>query len=228
MPWTEPREKMPFAILSRRDKAILDGKPAFANPNGLSGRSEMLEPLEALKAVVAQREFNISTGKTLFQLAAHLKHNGRGQKFYRKEWREGTYDKYVTLSSVYFNREMLTGGECYGYTTFHGESSLFPMTIDNANLPGWYVLDYNEKGAVPIEEIVRPPLSVGTEIPVNVKEYRLKAYPFYDAPNPADFVNRLLRERGVLPDTGDEQNGGSDSNSAGAGVSDGSQDHKSA
>ena len=148
------------------------------------------------------------------------------QKFYRKEWREGTYDKFVTLSSIYFNREMTSGGEAYGYTTFHGESSLFPMTIDNANLPGWYVLDYSEKEAVPIDEIVRPPLSVGTEIPVNVKEYRLKAYPFYDAPNPSDFVNRLLRERGVLPDTTDDEATEGSTGEGGSSENDGSQDHK--
>lgn len=225
MPWTEPREQFPHAVLSRRDKAILDGKPAFPATGGTAARSEMLEPMDAIRAVVANYEFNTSTGKTLFQVAQHLKHNGRGQKFYRKEWREGTYDKYVTLSSIYFNREMLSGGEAHGYTTFHGESSFFPMPVENANLPGWYVLEYNEKEAVPLDSIVRPPLSVGTEIPVDPKKFRLKAYPGYDAPNPAEYVTRLLRERGVLPDVAE---GGAGENSSGVDTSnngDGSQHH---
>jgi hypothetical protein len=222
MPWTEPREQFPVAILSRRDKAILDGQPAF----GSIVRSQMLEPLEGLKAVVAKRDFNVSTGKTLYQLAVHLKHNGRGLRFYRKEWREGTYDKFVTLSSIYFNREMLSGGEAYGYTTFHGESSFFPMPIDNANLPGWFVLEYNEKtDPVPPEEIVSPPPSIGTEVPVDTKTYRLKAYPFYDAPNPDGYVTRLLRERGVLPDIVDNNNNNNGENGDSS-SNDGSEHHK--
>ncbi|EAN89212.1 hypothetical protein, conserved, partial [Trypanosoma cruzi] len=29
----------------------------------------------------------------------------------------------------------------------------------------------------------------------------LRAYPFYDAPNPPEFVERLLKDRGVIPDS---------------------------
>lgn len=204
-PWTEPREPFAHAILSRKDGAILDGKPAFASDaqHTSISRSVMLEPIEGLKAIVAKRQYNTSHGFTLFQLAAHLRHDGRGQRFYRKEWREGTYDKYVTLAAVRFNRELTGpngGGEAFGYTTFHGESALFPVEVDNANLPGWYVLDYDQARAVPTDRVVPPPPSEGTDVPVDLKRFRLRSYPFYDAPNPPAFVNRLLKERGVLPD----------------------------
>jgi hypothetical protein len=32
------------------------------------------------------------------------------------------------------------------------------------------------------------------------KAYKLKAYPYYDAPGPAEWEERLLKERGIIPD----------------------------
>ncbi|EKF27136.1 hypothetical protein MOQ_009147 [Trypanosoma cruzi marinkellei] len=45
-----------------------------------------------------------------------------------------------------------------------------------------------------------PPPSVGADVPFDARSYRLRAYPFYDAPNPPEFVERLLKDRGVIPD----------------------------
>jgi hypothetical protein len=230
MPWTEPREPFATCILSRKDKAIIAEGPTFASDSNVAAisRSAMLEPLEGLKAIVAKRKYNTSTGFTLFQLAVHMRHDGRGQRFYRKEWKEGTYDKHVTLASVHFARELTTaGGEAFGYVTFHGETGLFPVEIENANLPGWYVLDYDDARAVPADKIVPAPPSEGTEIPVDTKRFRLRSYPFYDAPNPPAFVNRLLKERGVIPDPPGGAEEGKGAELAEGAAADGSE-HRSA
>jgi hypothetical protein len=219
MPWTAAKEAVPQAVLSRRDKAILDAAPLHT---GIS-RLAQLEPLEALKAVAAQYEYNTSTGRNLFQLAAHLPHHGRGQRFFRRDWREGTYDKYVTLASVHFDREGFVG-DAYGYVTFHGESSLAPTEIAHADVPGWYV-EYSPEWEVPYGTVVAPPPSIGTEIRVDPKRFRLKSYPFYDAPNAPEFVDRLLRERGVLPDMPLSGEGAPGPDAEG-GESDGSVAHK--
>ncbi|KEG07648.1 hypothetical protein DQ04_09181000 [Trypanosoma grayi] len=62
-------------------------------------------------------------------------------------------------------------------------------------------MDYRKEWAVPFDGIVAAPPSIGTDVPVDPRSYRLKAYPFYDAPNPPEFVERLLKDRGVLPDS---------------------------
>ena len=194
MPWTRTHEIIPSSILLRRDKTLIEGKALAPTSDHMS----QLEPLEVLKNIVAQHDYYISTGRNVFQLAAQMLYSGRGQRFYRKEWQEGTCDKYVTLTAIRFDRDGLTG-VAYGYTTFHGETTLIPVQIQYADTPGWYV-DYSMERAVPPTEIVNPPPSIGTEVPVDPKTYKLKAYPFYDAPNPPEFVERLLKARGMLPD----------------------------
>ncbi|ESL05949.1 hypothetical protein TRSC58_06385 [Trypanosoma rangeli SC58] len=62
-------------------------------------------------------------------------------------------------------------------------------------------MEFHTERAVPFSAVVPPPPSIGTDIPVDPRSYRLKAYPFYDSPNPPEFVERLLKDRGVLPDT---------------------------
>jgi hypothetical protein len=57
-----------------------------------------------------------------------------------------------------------------------------------------------EANAVPPTSVVEPPPSIGTEVPVDPKAYKLKAYPYYDAPGPAEWEERLLKERGIIPD----------------------------
>lgn len=195
MPWTVAAERVPFTLLSRRNQAILDGTELY---KGL-GRVDQLEPLAALKAIAARRDFMTSNGYTLFQLATHLKYNGRGQRFYRKDWRDGTMDKWVTLCRIVHEREMVNGGTAWGYMSFHGETTTVPVEIKLADVPGWRV-DFDEKNAVPESEIVPPPPSEGTEVPVDPQRYKLKAYPYYDAPNPAEWVERQLKAQGVIPD----------------------------
>ncbi|AAZ13292.1 uncharacterized protein TEOVI_000617800 [Trypanosoma equiperdum] len=197
MPWTAAKEYVPGVVLNARDKMVLDGVQLLDIES--IDRASQLDPLEVLRAVVATREYNISTGKNIFQLASQATYNGRGQRFYRKEWQEGTYDKYVTLSAIDFDRDG-NKGTAYGYITFHGETTTRPVQVDFADVPGWY-MDFVEERAVPFTGIVPPPPSIGTDVPVDPHSYRLKAYPYYDAPNPPEFVERLLKDRGVLPDT---------------------------
>lgn len=197
MPWTASREQVPGVVLSAKDKMVLDGTQLVELDN--IDRASQVDPLEALKAAVATYHFNRSTGTNIFQIASQVKYNGRGQRFYRREWQEGTYDKYITLSAIDFGRDGNTG-TAYGYVTFHGESTTRPVSIDHAETAGWVMAAYDETTAVPFEMPVAPPPSIGTDIPVDPRTYRLKAYPYYDAPNPPEFVERLLKDRGVLPD----------------------------
>lgn len=62
-------------------------------------------------------------------------------------------------------------------------------------------MEYNPSYSVPFDDIVPAPPSIGTDVPIDLTSYRLKAYPYYDAPNPPQFVERLLKDRGVIPDT---------------------------
>lgn len=197
MPWTASKEYVPGVVLQAKEKVILDGTQLV--PLDDIDRASQVDPLEVLKAAVATYRYNTSTGKNIFQLASQDVHHGRGQRFYRREWREGTYDKYITLSSIEFSREG-SSGTAYGYITFHGESTLRPVEVDYANVPGWF-MEYDASKSVPFDDVVPAPPSIGTEVNVNPKSYKLKAYPFYDAPNPKEFVERLLKDRGVLPDT---------------------------
>ena len=194
MPWTKRREVFDDKFFDARDKTILDGHEL----NYDMERSAQRDPIDVLKAAVAQRKYLTSTGYNVAQIAAHLPYHGRGQKFYREEWKDGTYDKYFTLANIEIERD--TGkAEVWGYITFHGETSLDPVKIEYANLAGWYV-DFDEAAAVPFGQIVKAPPSIGTEVPVDPKKYKLKAYPFYTPPNPKEYVLRLLKDRGVLPD----------------------------
>lgn len=197
MPWTASKEYVPGVVLQAKEKVILDGTQLVEFDH--IDRSSQVDPLEALKAAVAMYHYNTSTGKNIFQIASQDAFHGRGQRFYRKEWQEGTYDKYVTLSAIEFDRDD-SKGTAFGYITFHGETTLRPVEIEHANVPGWCI-DYVKEKAVPFDAIVPPPPSIGTEVPVDPSKYKLKAYPYYDAPNPPEFVERLLKDRGVLPDT---------------------------
>lgn len=203
MPWIAAAEPVPRRVLLRKDKALLDGT-AIREADALD-RMSQADPLDVLKAAVAQHKYTVSNGKNIFQLASSVPFDGRGQKIYRKEWMEGTYEKYVTLSAVEYNRDG-NSGAAYGYVTFHGETTLTPIRIKHDDIPGW-VMAFDEKKAVPYDRLVPPPPSIGTEVPVNPKQYRLKAYPFYDPPNPSQYVEQLLRDRGVLPDAPEAESG---------------------
>ena len=194
MPWTKVEERFPNIVLNHRNRQILDGHDL---PAGIE-RAVQKDPLDILKYIVARHDYDRSTGHTLVQLALQTKCKGRGQRFYRREWQEGTYDKYVTLCHVQPTPKDAKLGEAFGYITFHGETSARPMRIWGADVPGWLV-DFDEARAVPDHEVVPAPPSIGTDVPVDPAKYRLKAYPNYEPPNPSDFVQRLLEERGVLP-----------------------------
>ncbi|KNH08139.1 hypothetical protein XU18_1305 [Perkinsela sp. CCAP 1560/4] len=194
MPWTAVQERFPSFVLNTRNRTILDGHDL---PAGIE-RAVQKDPLDILKYIVARHDYDRSTGQTLIQLALQQKFKGRGQRFYRREWQEGTYDKYVTLCHVQPTPRDSKLGQAFGYITFHGESSLRPMQIWGSDTPGWHV-DYDESRAVPDDRVVPAPVSIGTEVPVDPKKYRLKAYPNYEPPNPSEFVHRLLQERGILP-----------------------------
>ncbi|RNF06136.1 uncharacterized protein Tco025E_07657 [Trypanosoma conorhini] len=196
MPWTAAKEYVPGVVLNAKEKMVLDGVQLVDVDN--IDRGSQVDPLEVLRATVATYEYNTSTGKNIFQLASQAEYSGRGQRFYRKEWQEGTYDKYVTLSAIDFSRDG-NKGTAYGYVTFHGETTTRPVQIDFADVPGWQ-MEFAAERAVPFSAIVPPPPSIGTDVPVDPRSYRLKAYPFYDAPNPSEFAERLLKDRGVLPD----------------------------
>lgn len=196
MPWMAAKEYVPGVVLHNREKAILDGRMLVDTTH--IDRSSQVDPLEVLQTIAATYAYNTSTGFTIFQLASQTKFHGRGQRFYREEWQQGTYDKYITLSAIDFDRDG-SKGTAYGYITFHGETTTRPVQIEYADTPGWHI-QYDDANAVPFDGIVTPPQSIGTEIPVNPRHYRLKAYPYYDAPNPPTFVERLLKDRGVLPD----------------------------
>jgi hypothetical protein len=196
MPWMVAREGVAGMVLNAKDKAILDGCKLIETED--IDRMSQVDPLDALKTAVKTYEYNTSTGKNIFQLASQLPHHGRGQKFYRKEWTEGTYEKHVTLSSIEFSRDGREG-TAFGYMTFHGESTLRPIAVAHSAVAGWHV-EYDAKCAVPYDSVVAPPPSIGTDVPVNPATYRLRAYPYYDAPNPEAFVEKLLKDRGVLPD----------------------------
>lgn len=226
MPWTASREYVPAVVLNSKDKMILDGTPLLEADS--VERAAQQDPLEVLKAAVAARRFHTSTGHNIFQLAAELPYHGRGQRFYRREWQEGTYDKYITLSAVDYDRDG-SKGTAYGYITFHGESTTRPVQIDYADVPGWHVLA-DEAAAVSFDRPVPPPPSIGTDVAVDPATYRLKAYPYYDAPNPPEFVERLLKDRGVIPDLPSEASAVLDEVDGGAGadsVKDGSQHYTS-
>ncbi|PWV06447.1 hypothetical protein C3747_115g87 [Trypanosoma cruzi] len=197
MPWTAAKEYVPGVVLNAKEKMVLDGVQLVDVE--CVDRASQVDPLEALRATVATYEYNTSTGKNIFQLASQVEFDGRGQRFYRKEWQEGTYDKYVTLSAIDFNRDG-NKGTAYGYVTFHGETTTRPVQIDFADVPGWH-MEFRVERAVPFNAIVPPPPSIGTDVPVDPRSYRLRAYPFYDAPNPPEFVERLLKDRGVIPDS---------------------------
>ena len=196
MPWTAAQEYVPGVVLHNKDKLVLDGSKLVELDH--IDRAAQVDPLEVLKATVATHAYNFSTGANIFQIASQTRYHGRGQKFYREEWQQGTYDKYITLSAIDFDRDG-SKGTAYGYVTFHGESTTRPVEINFADTPGWH-MKYEAAAAVPFDAVVPPPPSIGTEVPVNPATYRLKAYPFYDAPNPPEFVERLLKDRGVLPD----------------------------
>ncbi|KPI84219.1 hypothetical protein ABL78_6735 [Leptomonas seymouri] len=196
MPWTTAQEYVPGVVLNSKNKLVLDGSKLVELDH--IDRASQVDPLEVLKAAVATHAYNISTGSNIFQIASQTLYHGRGQRFYREEWRQGTYDKYVTLAAIDFDREG-SKGTAYGYITFHGESTTRPVVINFAATPGWH-MEYEQAAAVPFDAVVPPPPSIGTDVPVDPSSYRLKAYPFYDAPNPPEFVERLLKDRGVLPD----------------------------
>lgn len=196
MPWMAAQEYVPGVVLHNKDKVVLDGRQLVEHDH--IDRASQVDPLEVLQTAVATHAYNVSTGANIFQIASQTRYQGRGQRFYRDEWQQGTYDKYVTLAAIDFNREG-SKGTAYGYVTFHGESTTRPVEINFADTPGWH-MDYKEEAAVPFDAVVAPPPSVGTDVPVDPSTYRLKAYPFYDAPNPPEFVERLLKDRGVLPD----------------------------
>ena len=195
MPWTHSREAVPVTVYRSKDRTLIEGIETF---KGI-GRVDQLEPLVALKAICARRRHIASNGLTLFQVAAHLKHNGRGQIFWRDGWRDGTCDKYITLSQVRYERGMEAGGEAWGYLTFQGESTLRPVQVPHANVPGWHV-EYIEERAVSPTDVVDPPPSIGTEVPIDPKQYKLKAYPYYDAPLDEEWEMRRLEELGIVPD----------------------------
>ncbi|CCW70732.1 unnamed protein product [Phytomonas sp. Hart1] len=196
MPWTAAKEYVPGVVLHAKDRALLDG----AQLVGLEAleRAAQVDPLAALHAAVASYRYHTSTGQTLFQLAAGLPSQGRGQRFFRPEWKEGTADKHVVLAGIAFDRAG-HGGRADGYVCFHGESTTRPGPIPHADVPGWAV-DFDAAAEAPPEAPLPPPPSVGVEVPVDPRRYRLRAYPFYDAPNPPGFVERLLKDRGVVPD----------------------------
>eukprot|EP00796_Vickermania_ingenoplastis_P003978 gene3978-2837_t len=196
MPWTASKEYVPGVVLRAREKVILDGTQLVEVDH--IDRASQVDPLEALKAAVATYRYNTSTGKNIFQLASQEEYHGRGQRFFRTEWQEGTYDKYITLSAIEFSRDG-SKGTAYGYITFHGETTLRPVQIEYADAPGWQMV-YQKEKAVPFDAVVPPPPSIGTDVPVNPRVFKLRSYPFYDAPNPTEFVERLLKDRGVLPD----------------------------
>ncbi|KAK7194325.1 hypothetical protein NESM_000347600 [Novymonas esmeraldas] len=196
MPWTAAKEYVPGVVLHNKDKLVLDGTQLVERDH--LDRAAQVDPLEALKAAVATRAYNTSTGANIFQIASQTRFHGRGQRFYRDEWRQGTYEKYITLSAIDFARDGATG-TAYGYITFHGESTTRPVEIDHADTPGWS-MEYHDAASTPFDAAVSPPPSIGTDVPVDPATYRLKAYPFFDAPNPPAFVERLLKDRGVLPD----------------------------
>ncbi|EPY39192.1 hypothetical protein AGDE_04736 [Angomonas deanei] len=217
MPWTASKEYVPGMILRNREKMILDGK-SLVEADHIE-RGAQVDPLEVLQAAVARYEYNTSTGMNLFQLTSEVPHGGRGMRVYRKEWQEGTYDKYVTLTSVELDRDGVMKGVAHGYVTFHGESTLRPIEIDHADVPGWHLMEGGEP--IPPSEMVPPPVSVGTEVPVDPSRYRLRAYPYYDAPNPPEFVEKLLKDRGVIPDVpvaDSPEEGAPDTSGGGAGA----------
>lgn len=218
MPWAVAREGVPAIVLNVKDKAILDGCSIVETED--TDRMSQVDPLEVLKTAVKTYEFNTSTGKNIFQLASQMPHHGRGQRFYRKEWTEGTYEKHVTLSSVEFNRDG-NDGTAFGYVTFHGESTLRPIVIAHSAVAGWLV-DFDAAKAVPYDRVVVPPPSIGTDVPVDPATYRLRAYPYYDAPNPEVFVEKLLKDRGVLPDPEVDPNAAASTPSLGDETNDGS------
>lgn len=219
-PWVKSKEGVVRRVLLHKDKAILEGH--HINDADSIDRMSLADPLDVLRAAVAQQKYQTSTGRNLFQLANQALYDGRGQKVYRKEWMEGTYEKFITLSSIEYDRNGLNGA-AYGYITFHGESTVRPIRIDDDGTPGW-VMEYDEAAAVPYDRQVQAPPSQGTEVPVDPKKYRLKAYPFYDPPNSAEFVEQLLKFRGVLPDPvdGDGDDSVPDAEKA---VEDGSHHH---
>jgi hypothetical protein len=196
MPWTAAKEVIPTTVLSRRDKAIIEGHQLLEATS--TERMAQIDPLDVLKSTVAERKFLTSTGQNVFQLASQAPHDGRGQRLYRPEWMEGTYEKYITLTSITFSRDRASG-TAYGYVTFHGETSFSPIVVQNAHVPGW-IMDVDPKRAVPLGETVQAPPSIGTDVPVDARVYRLRSYPYYDPPNPKQFVEKLLKDRGVLPD----------------------------
>jgi len=194
-PWTRTKESVPIGVYKANDETLLEGTQPF---QGL-GRVEQLEPLQALRTIVAKRNYLTNTGLTLFQVAAHLPHDGRGQIFWRDGWRDGTNDKYVTLSRISFERDISEGGEAWGYVTFQGESTTRPVKLDFSNIGGWHC-DFAKERAVAPGRIVDPPASIGTDVPVDPKVYKLKSYPFYDAPAPEEWELRRFKESGVIPD----------------------------
>lgn len=193
MPWVVATEVTPTHVLRIKDKSILDGTVLVENME----RSAQVDPIDVLKRIAAQHDYDVSTGRNLFQLAAHLPYFGRGQRFYRKEWMEGTCEKYITLTAIEFAREGFNG-DVMGYMTFHGETTLCPMKIPHCDVPGW-VVDYVREKEVPFGQMVPAPPSVGVEAPVDPSTYRLRSYPGYDPPNDPKFVERFLQEKGVLP-----------------------------
>ena len=203
MPWTKSTEAVPVQVYRARDKSLIDGAELY---KGIA-RVDMLEPMLAIKAICAKRQHLTSTGLTLFQIAAHLTHSGRGQRFWRDNWQDGTSDKFVTLSRISFERDMSEGGEAWGYMTFQGESTLRPIKIPHAEVPGWHC-EFVEAAAVPPSQIVNPPPSIGTDVPVDPRAYRLKAYPFYDAPASPEWVVRRYKDLGILPDPVVDAEGG--------------------
>ena len=194
MPWSYVKEKFPRIVLNQRDRTLLDGSEL---PIGIE-RAVQKDPMDILKYIVARHEYDRSTGETLLQIACRMPCMGRGQKFYRKEWMEGTYEKFVTLCHVSPEPKNCKLGTAFGYLTFHGESSLRPIEIDAADVPGWYS-DFDASRAIPHTAAVPAPESIGTEIPIDTSLYRVRSYPCYEPPPPPQYVEQLLKDRGVLP-----------------------------
>ncbi|EKF28683.1 hypothetical protein MOQ_007562 [Trypanosoma cruzi marinkellei] len=177
MPWTAAKECVPGVVLDAKEKMVLDGVQLVDVE--CVDRASQVDPLEALRATVAVYEYNTSTGKNIFQLASQVEFDGCGQRFYRKEWQEETYDEYITLSAIDFNRDG-DKGAAHGYVTFHGETTTRPVQIDFADVPVWHV-EFRVARAVSFNAIVPPPPSIGTDVPVDARSYRLRAYPWIDA-----------------------------------------------
>ncbi|RNC60162.1 hypothetical protein TcCL_ESM02114 [Trypanosoma cruzi] len=88
MPWTAAKEYVPGVVLGTKETMVLDGVQRV--DVDCVDRASRVDPLETLRATVAKCEYNTFSGKNIFQLAFQAESNGRGQRFHRKQWKEGT------------------------------------------------------------------------------------------------------------------------------------------